>query len=341
MSWRAPIEASPAKETARERKLAVLAGSAVGKTTLRGKLQSDTRLGTKLVADVDAFLPTAMQQDPYKILTVRRRQRPAYWRWAELHAVQAILKKRVDIVFGVMSDRRSRALLEGHGFEFLVLSVPEAVHRARLEELVRAGRGSGVDVQECLAVQRHLESLGYEAIDAARPVEEVSDRLARRAARDGKDGRLAVIGAPGTGKSTLAQSRNSRRFQKDRALKTKLALELDAFLPARPAELSAVEAVLAKTVDVVFGVMHHRSPRELLERNGYECVVLSLPESMHRERIQRRLGESRSPVDVEWAVAGQRELEALGYETIDASGTADETAEHLAQRLLEPPPERR
>jgi GTPase SAR1 family protein len=332
------MEASPlpVAEPATERKLAVIGGSTVGKTTLLKRLQSDPRLGTKLIADVDSFLPMEMQYDPYKLLSVRRRQRPAYWRWAELFAVQAILRKRVDILFGVLGDPQSRAFLEQNGFSFLVLSLPERVHRARLEAIAGAGSlDGGVDVERCLAVQRELEGLRYEPLDADAPIEEVRDRLAKRAVAAGRTGRLAVLGAPGTGKSTLIEGRNSRRFQKDRRLKTKLMLELDAFIEAHPeAELSAIESALEKTVDVVFGVMHHRSPRELLERNGFEFVVLSLPEPLHRERIRGRLGESRSPVDVEWAVAGQRELEDLGYDPIDASGSADETAEQIVQRLL-------
>jgi adenylate kinase family enzyme len=329
-----------------ERRLAFLGSTGVGKTTVVNHLVADPRLSAHLIVDIDFFFSKSIPQEQ-----------------KEAHAIRTVLAKEVDVVFGVMTDADLRALLAERGFSFVVLSLPESEHRARLAKRVAERGGLPMSFEASIFAQRHLESLGYESVDANRPVEEIARDMRSRVVGLAPGRRLAVLGAPGVGKSTLCQRlRADLALMGDSSFKSKLILNSEPFLSRavgapmadatageaqvdgwRPAELHAVRAAMEKKVDVLFGLMRPSRHRALLEKNGFEFVVLTLPESLHRQRMERRFWERGKVVDIEGSIKRQRKLESLGYESIDASRPPDVVADDVVQRVLGPggPSERR
>jgi hypothetical protein len=337
----------------RVRRLAVLAASGVGKTTLIQRLREDPRLEQAIIVDIDSFLPLEMQYDRNKLNSVKPPRRAGYWNRAELYAVQSVLKKRVDVMFGVMSDSQTRDLLATDGFSFAVLSVPERVHRERLAEQVSFDGATGPveeRIEGSLHIQRDLKSLGFESIDASGDLEKTARNITRVMPRRDEERRLAILGAPGTGKTTLFQYlRTYPRVNRDPRLKTQLIVDAGLFRPDSSmsgqggslepaavdnAELYAVNAAMGKKVDVVFGLMNDEKPRELLSKNGFSFAVLALPEPAHLERIEARFKERGKVIDVKSSLHGQRHLESLGYDLIDASRGVDEVAQDITVRIL-------
>jgi hypothetical protein len=318
--------------------LAFLASTGVGKTTVVRHLLTDPRLAAHLIVDIDFFFPKEVPQ-----------------REKEDRAVRLVLDKEVDVVFGVMSDPGLRAFLAERGFSFTVLSLPESVHRERLAKRAGKARQPFVGIEESLAVQRDLEGLGYEAIDANRTVNQLARDVRRRIYGLGAEERLAVLAAPGVGKASL-----SRRLRaqvgviRDSRFKAKLILNSEPFLSRAPgierlralqgeeraeswrrAELHAVKAALGKRVDALFGLMSTSSQRAVLEENGFELVVLSLPDPLHRQRMERRFWERGKIVNIDASTRRQRKLEALGYGAIDASRPAKVVADEIVAKLLD------
>jgi hypothetical protein len=344
----------------RVKRLGILAASGVGKTTLIQRLREDPRLDQAMIVDIDSFLPLEMQYDRHKLNSLQPVRRAGYWNRAELYAVRSVLNKRLDVMFGVMSDSETRDMLQANGFSFAALSLPESEHRERLAARFgtngkAAGTARAIErrVEESVEIQHRLESLGYDAIDASRDVERTARNIARVMPKRGEESRLAILAAPGVGKTTLHRYlRTYPRVNRDPKLKTQLIADAASFLPnsspgspgthgdaecAQPdkrAELYAVNAAMRKRVDVVFGLMNDEKPRALLSKRGFTFVVLSLPEALHLERIDARFKERGKVIDVEASIHGQRHLESLGYDLVDASKGVDEVARDIAARIL-------
>jgi hypothetical protein len=102
----------------------------------------------------------------------------------------------------------------------------------------------------------------------------------------------------------------------------------------RRAERRAVETTIGKKVDALFGLMSTSSQRAVLEENGFELVVLSLPDSLHRQRMERRFWERGKVVNIDASTRRQRKLEGLGYVAIDASRPADVVADEIVTKIL-------
>jgi broad-specificity NMP kinase len=322
-----------------QRRFAFLASTGVGKTTVVRHLLADRRLAGHLVVDIDFFFPKEVPQEE-----------------KEERAVRLVLDKEVDVVFGVMTDPDLRALLAERGFSFTVLSLPEAAHRARLAKRTDQRR-SLMGVEESIAAQRHLEGLGYETINAKRSVDELAQEVRRRIYRLGAGEKLAVIAAPGVGKATLSgRLRAQQAVIRDSRFKAKLILNSGPFIYRAPgaeklgslegeeqadgwrrAELHAVKAAIDKKVDALFGLMSTGGHRAVLEENGFELVVLSLPDSLHRQRMERRFWERGKVVNIDASTRRQRKLESLGYTAIDASRPADVVADEIVAKILSRP----
>jgi hypothetical protein len=303
-----------------------------------------------------------MQYDRHKLNSLQPRRRAGYWNRAELFAVRSVLNKKLDVMFGVMSDADTRDLLGANGFSFAVLSVPESVHRERLDarfSLDGEGAAGGAEkieekIEECVETQHRLEQLGYETIDASGDVERTARHIARAMPKRDEERRLAILAAPGVGKTTLHRYlRTYPRINRDPRLKTQLVADAESFLPESPpigghetlddagsaeldkrAELYAVNAAMGKRVDVVFGLMNDEKPRALMSKRGFSFVVLSLPEELHLQRIEARFKERGKVIDVKASIHGQRHLEGLGYDLIDASREVDEVARDIAAKIL-------
>jgi hypothetical protein len=344
----------------RIRRLGILAASGVGKTTLIQRLREDPRLDQAFIADIDSFLPLEMQYDRHKLNALNPPRRAGYWNRAELFAVRSVLNKRLDVMFGVMGDAEMRDMLHANGFSFAVLSLPESVHRERLGarlaedgEAVASMKTIEQSVEESIETQKRLEGLGYDTIDASRDIEKTARNIARVMPQRDEERRLAILGAPGVGKTTLHRFlRTYSRVNRDPKLKTQLIADAASFLPdSRPdgsetldeaeraqldrrAELYAVSTAMGKRVDVVFGLMNDEKPRALLSKRGFTFAVLSLPESLHLERIEARFKERGKVIDVEASIHGQRHLEGLGYDLIDASRGVDDVAREIAAKIL-------
>jgi hypothetical protein len=347
-------------ELVRIRRLGILAASGVGKTTLIQRLREDPRLDRAFIVDIDSFLPLEMQYDRHKLNALKPPRRAGYWNRAELFAVQSVINKKLDVIFGVMGGPETRNMLQANGFSFAVLSLPEAVHRERLHARFAEGTDAAAatktieqKVEQSVELQKRLEGLGYDAIDASRDVERTARNIARVMPQRDEDRRLAILGAPGVGKTTLHRFlRSYPRVNRDPKLKTQLIADAASFLPdshpagngtldeaertqlERQAELYAVNAAMAKRVDVVFGLMNDEKPRALLSKRGFKFVVLSLPEALHRQRIEARFKERGKVIDVEASIHGQRHLESLGYDLVDASRSVDEVAREIAAKIL-------
>jgi hypothetical protein len=344
----------------RIRKLGVLAASGVGKTTLIQRLREDPRLEQAFIVDIDSFLPLEMQYDRHKLNSLQPRRRAGYWNRAELFAVQSVLNKKLDVMFGVMSDAGTREMLRANGFSFAVLSLPEDVHRERLAarfapngETTCATQEIEEKIEASVETQHSLEQLGYETIDASRDVERTARNIARVMPKRDEERRLAILAAPGVGKATLHRYlRTYPRVNRDPKLKTQLIANAASFLPDpsllghgvaddaesaeldRRAELYAVNAAMDKRVDVVFGLMNDEKPRALMSKRGFSFVVLSLPEELHLQRIEARFQERGKVIDVEASIHGQRHLESLGYDLIDASREVDQVARDIAAKVV-------
>jgi adenylate kinase family enzyme len=320
-----------------ERRWAFLASTGVGKTTVVRHLLADHRLAARLIVDIDFFFPKEVPQKE-----------------KENRAVRLVLEKEVDVVFGVMADPGIRAFLSERGFKFAVLSLPESVHRARLADRTGKARPMRMSVEESVAAQHHLERLGYETINANRRVEDLAMDVRRRIYRLGAGEKLAILAAPGVGKATLCRRLRAQiALIRDSRFKSKLILNSEPFLRRAPgfhelgtlegeeraeglrrAELHAVKAAIGKKVDAVFGLMSTSDQRAVLEENGFDFVVLSLPESLHRQRMERRYWERGKVVNIEASTRRQRKLEALGYKVIDASRPADVVADEIVATIL-------
>jgi adenylate kinase family enzyme len=320
-----------------EKRLAFLASTGVGKTTVVRHLLADPRLAAHLVVDIDFFFPKEVPQEEKEGLAVR-----------------LVLDKEVDVVFSVMTDPGLRTFLAERGFSFTVLSLPESEHRARLAKRSGKARRSLMGIEESVAAQRHLEGLGYETIDANRRVEEVARDVRRMLYGLGAGEKLAVLAAPGVGKATLSRRlRAQLAVIRDSRFKAKLILNSEPFLLRVPgveklgalegeewadgwrrAERRAVEATIGKKVDALFGLMSTSSQRAVLEENGFELVVLSLPDSLHRQRMERRFWERGKVVNIDASTRRQRKLEGLGYGAIDASRPADVVADEIVAKIL-------
>jgi hypothetical protein len=318
-----------------EVKLAIAAASGVGKTALIRCLQNDQRLAGRLIADVDWY----------------RRSKDGSS--SETKALRALLKKKVDALFGVMIDERTRSRLQSRGWSFVVLSLPEAEHRRRMAQGAGTGRRSGMTVDESIAVQRRLEGLGYSSIDAGRPIDVVAAEVARAVRRTDRRERLAILGSWSVGKTTLARYLRSDAASSRRSWRSRLLVDCAEFLDAdalreevdaaadpgprlerwNRAERRAVRAARARGIDVVGGTFTTAGRQAMLAAKGFSFVVLSLPEPIHRARLAKRLRESSWKIDVEAAVDRQRRLEGRGFETIDASRTLPETADAVLARL--------
>lgn len=345
------------RKLVRVRRLGILAASGVGKTTLIQHLREDPRLDQAVVVDIDSFLPLEMQYDRHKLNSMQPPRRAGYWSRAELHAVRSVLNKRLDVMFGVMSHPETREMLQANGFSFALLSLPESVHRERLAARfsLDGGTPSAVieqKIEEGVEIQRRLATLGYDEIDASRDVERTARNIARVMPKRDEERRLAILAAPGVGKTTLHRFlRTYPRVNRDPKLKTQLIADAASFLPDsalngqrtpgetdvqldQGTELYAVNAAMNKRVDVVFGLMNDEKPRALLSKRGFTFVVLSLPEALHLERIEARFKERGKVIDVKASIHGQRHLEGLGYDLIDASREVDEVARDIATKML-------
>jgi hypothetical protein len=160
------------------RKLAIIAHSGVGKSALLERLRADPRLRAKLIVDLDSVLPKWF--DPVMADSLDEASSADYWFWAKMSATRVAIRQKADIVAGLFAEGELRALLEEKGFSLVVLSVSEDAHRTRLERRSRKKGSEVKDAEKRLKGQRRLEGLGYELIDASRPVEEVADDVVER-----------------------------------------------------------------------------------------------------------------------------------------------------------------
>jgi hypothetical protein len=317
-------------------KLAIAAASGVGKTALIGYLRADPRLATLLVADVDSY---------------RRSQghRPS----GETQALRALLEKKVDVLFGVMIDERIRARLQRRGWSFMVLRLPEAVHRERLAESLGTGGRAGMSLEQSILVQRRLEALGYRTIDASRSIDRVGAEIVRAVRRSEHDQRFAILGSWGVGKTALTRYLRSESASSSRRWRSRLVVDCASFMPheavrgrASPAlvtrdrlddwsrmERHAVRAAYRKKVAILGATLTTGKRRAMLTERGFSIVVLSLPEPVHRSRLAKRRRETGRMIDVEAAVKRQRRLESLGYEAIDAGRTLEEIADDVVAKI--------
>lgn len=301
------------------------------------QLLADPRLAAHLIVDIDFFFPKEVPQEE-----------------KEDRAVGLVLEKEVDVVFGVMADPGIRAFLAERGFTFAVLSLPEPLHRARLATRAGKPRPSLMSAEESIAAQRHLEDLGYEMINANRRVEELAKDVRRRLYGLDAGERLAILAAPGVGKATLSRKLRAQvALIRDSRFKSKLILNSEPFLRQAPGiedlgamrgeeradarrrvELHAIRAAIEKKVDVLFGLMSTSDQRAVLEDNGFEFMVLSLPRSLHRKRMERRFWERGKVVNVEASIRRQRKLEALGFSAVDANRSPAVVADDIAAKIL-------
>jgi hypothetical protein len=160
------------------RKLAIIAHSGVGKSALLERLRADPRLRTKLIVDLDSVLPKWF--DPVKADSLDAESSADYWFWAKMSATRAVVREKADIVAGLFAEGELRALLEEKGFSLVVLSVSEDTHRARLDRRSKKRGREVKDTEKRVKGQRRLEGLGYELLDASRPVEEVAADVVER-----------------------------------------------------------------------------------------------------------------------------------------------------------------
>jgi hypothetical protein len=322
---------------AAEGKLAIAASTGVGKTALIGYLQDDPRLAGRLVVDVDWYRRSKPQEPS-----------------SETQALRALLKKKVDVLFGVMIDERIRSRLQRRGWSFMVLCLPEAVHRDRLAEAIGTGGRAGMSVEESIRVQRRLEGLGYRTLDAARSIDAVAADIVHAVQRSDHGQRFAILGSWGVGKSALTRYLRSDAVSSGRRWRSRLVVDCASFIPNETfgddlhapshaprdrlqawnrVERHAVRAAYRKRVDVVGATLTTRTRRAMLAEEGFSFVVLSLPEPIHRARLAKRLRETGRTIDVEAAVNRQRRLESLGYEAIDASRTLSEIADDVVAKV--------
>lgn len=317
--------------------LAIAAASGVGKTALIGHLRNDPRLARCIVADADWYRRS-------------QGQRPS----SETQALRAALQKKVDVLLGVMIDERIRARLQRHNWSFLVLSLPEPVLRERWDERGGTGERAGMSVEESIAVQQRLEGLGYRTIDAARSIDAVAEDIVRAARRSDQTQRFAILGSWGVGKTALARYLQSEAASSSRRWRSRLVVDCASFLPAETLrsglrspsvaardrleawnrmEYQAFRIAYKKRIDVVAATLTTSTRRAMLAAKGFSFVVLSLPEPVHRARLEKRIRETGRVIDVESAIRRQRKLESLGYDAIDAGRTLREIADDVVARI--------
>jgi hypothetical protein len=300
-------------------------------------LQNDPRMATLLVVDIDSYRePAAPYPDK------------------ESRALHRMLKRKVDMLFGVMVDERTRSLLEKRGWSSIVLSLPETVHRERFERKLAGGTRAAMTLEDSLDVQRRLEGLDYQTIDAAGSVEDVGRSIVRTIKRSTSREGFAILASWGVGKTALVQYLRNDAARNDREWSSRLIVDCSCFMPAEVArgelhaarragdklakswhraERHAVRALMKKKIDVVGAVLHKRTRRALLAEKGFSIVVLSLPESAHRTRLAKRLRETGKVVNADHAVTMQRRLESLGYRSIDAGRSVREIADDVVEEM--------
>jgi hypothetical protein len=160
------------------RKLGIIAHSGVGKSALLKVLRSDPRLSEKRIIELDSALPVWFDPDhaeSYDLPTSSD-----YWFWAKMSATRAAMAERADILAGLLAEGKIRSMLEARGYSLVVLSLPAAIHRARLEKRFTETGFQPNDIERCIRGQKRLEGLGYELIDADRPPEEIAADVAKR-----------------------------------------------------------------------------------------------------------------------------------------------------------------
>lgn len=137
------------------------------------RLRADPRLSGKLIVDLDSVLPDWF--DPVKADSLDQATSADYWFWAKMSATRFALRQKADIVAGLFAEGELRALLEQKGYSLVVLAVPEAMHRERLDRRSKKRGREVKDTEKRLKGQRRLEGLGYDLIDANRPLEDIAD----------------------------------------------------------------------------------------------------------------------------------------------------------------------
>jgi hypothetical protein len=160
------------------RRLAIIAHSGVGKSALLDELRSDPRLAGKCIIELDAALPAWF--DPVLARSLDGTASDDYWFWAKMAAARAALAERPDVLAGVFSEGKIRAMLEARRFSFVVLSLPRDVHRARLSNRSKRTGYFSRDLERVIEGQKRLEGLGYELIDADRPPKEIAVDVAKK-----------------------------------------------------------------------------------------------------------------------------------------------------------------
>lgn len=157
-----------------DKKIAILAGSGVGKTTLLRYFQQN--YPEFPVADIagDEYIGQFFDQE--KFTSLPEDEKFPYWSKAELNAAIQASENNIRLIAGLMNWPPTREFLISRGYNLVVLSIPELIHAARLEQR-KQEEGREYDLRGSREGQCHLESLGLPIIDATQTPAQIAELL--------------------------------------------------------------------------------------------------------------------------------------------------------------------
>lgn len=149
------------------KKIAIMAGSGVGKTSVIDELSRNPLLQNFKIGDIDTFLPFE------KIEGISPEDIPKHWDSLELEAANKAVSSGVDIIFGVMTSKSVREFFEDRGYTLYALVVPQEIQLERIKKREKE-TGKKVNVPLSLSGNQQLMESKFPKIDGNREISEIT-----------------------------------------------------------------------------------------------------------------------------------------------------------------------
>ncbi len=151
-------------------KIAIMAGSGVGKTSLIKELRDNKALTDLNIGDIDEYLPFD------EMSGISPEEMPEYWDCFEMKAAEKAVNSGVNLIFGVMTSTDVQDYFRKKGYKLYALVVPKEVQLERIKKR-ETETGKRVNIKMSLAGNDLLLSSEYPKIDGNRPVREIARHI--------------------------------------------------------------------------------------------------------------------------------------------------------------------